>query len=253
MLGSGSSGNSLVVWDEDTMFMIDAGFTGRETGRRMHQICQNPEDITTILISHDHSDHVKGAGVISRRYSIPITASETVLGGSVLSGQRLEGERNITSGRAFKIDDFRIKPFKVPHDASETLGFRIENDGKCLAVATDLGHVPSRVLKKLTDCDALILESNHDIEMLKTGPYPAFLKRRILSKKGHLPNTESGEALAKAISPNTKHVTLAHISHENNKPEIALKTVKSVLKTRKLGGVMIIPSSQNEVGDVVEL
>ncbi len=252
-LGSGSSGNSLAVWDSEGLFLVDAGFSGKEIKKRLDAIGQAPEDITALVITHDHSDHVKGAGVLSRRYDIPIYATRKVLGGKFFNKERLSAEKEIKPDKKFNIGNFEILGFEVPHDASQTLGYRIQSNGSCMAIATDIGHMPDRVIPILKGCDGLVLESNHDIEMLKNGPYPAYLKKRILSDTGHLPNTESGDVLIKVIGPETKHVTLAHLSEENNTPEVALETVKTILSSNKVKGVSVIPASQEEVGDVVDL
>ncbi len=253
VLGSGSSGNATIVRDKETTLLFDAGFSGKEIINRMKKAGLDPKEITAVIVSHEHGDHVKGVGVMSRRYGLPVYATPITHDNHFLRGQRLENEERISPTKAFKIDDFKITPFEVPHDASQTVGFRIENGGKCMAIATDMGHAPAKVQNKLKNCDALVLESNHDIQMLKDGPYPAFLKKRILSEKGHLPNVETGEVLAKVISARTKHVTLAHLSQENNSPEVALGTVKQILKSKKVDGVMIVPASQHSPADIVRI
>ena len=212
VLGSGSSGNSTVVTDGDTTLLFDAGFSGKELARRLAIAKIDPKKIDAVFISHEHGDHIKGAGVMSRRYSLPIHATEKIHDCKVLKKEKLSGEGILVPSKKIKFDRFQIMPFEVPHDASQTIGFRIENRGKRMAIATDMGHAPPSVISKLRNCDALVLEANHDIEMLETGPYPWPLKKRILSDKGHLPNLETGEILAKVIGGRTKHVTLAHLS-----------------------------------------
>ena len=252
-LGSGSRGNSYAIWDSEDLFLVDAGFSGKELKKRMGQVGLSPEDIKAIIVTHDHGDHVKGVGVMNRRYNIPIYATPTVLKGKVLKKEKLKNQVEIQPGKKFKIGRLEIKGFEVPHDAPQTLGYRIQNNGRCMAIATDTGHMTTQIQKMLEGCDGLVLESNHDIEMLKNGPYPAFLKKRILGDKGHLPNVESGEVLVKVIGPDTQHITLAHLSEENNTPEVALETVKKILSSNKVNGVVVIPASQDEVGEVVEL
>ncbi len=252
-LGSGSRGNSLAVWDSEDLFLIDAGFSGKELKKRLGEVGLSPEDIKAIIITHEHSDHVKGVGVMSRRYGIPIYATPIVLQGKVLKKEKLKAQVEIQPEKGFKLGRFEIKGFEVPHDAPQTLGYRIQSNGRCITHATDIGRVTPDIQNMLEGCDGLVLESNHDIEMLNNGPYPAFLKRRILSDKGHLPNVESGEVLVKVIGPDTQHVTLAHLSEENNTPEVALETVKTILSSNKVNGVKVIPASQDEVGEVVEL
>ncbi len=253
ILGSGSRGNSLAVWDSEDLFLIDAGFSGKELKKRLGNIGLSPGDIRAIIITHEHSDHVKGVGVMSRRYGIPVYATPMVLQGKVLGNEKLEGRVEIQPETVFKLGRFEIRGFEIPHDAPQTLGFRIQSNGQCITHATDIGRITPDIRRMLEGCDALVLESNHDIEMLKNGSYPAFLKRRIMSETGHLPNVESGEVLVKVIGPNTRHITLAHLSEENNTPEVALETVKTILSNNKVNGVKVIPASQDEVGEIVGL
>ena len=219
----------------------------------MGEIGLSPEDIKAIIVTHEHSDHIKGVGVMSRRYGIPVYATPMVLQGKVLKKEKLKDPVEIQPDCEFKLGRFEIRGFEVPHDAPQTMGYRIHSNGRCIAQATDIGRVTPDIQRMLEGCDGLVLESNHDIEMLKNGPYPAFLKRRILSETGHLPNVESGEILVKVIGPDTRHITLAHLSEENNTPEVALETVKTILSSNKVNGVAVIPASQDEIGEVVRV
>lgn len=253
VLGSGSRGNATVVSDGATTILFDAGFSGKELARRMKLVGLDPKDIDAVFISHEHSDHIKGAGVISRRYDLAVHATRKVHEGKILSREKLKGECRLVPGSPVIFDAFKVTPFEVPHDASQTIAFRIENAGKRMAIATDMGHTPPGVISKLRNCDALVLESNHDVEMLKNGPYPWPLKQRILSDRGHLENAKTGEILARVVGGRTKHVTLAHLSEENNTPAVALKTVKEILKSRMIDGVMVVPASQDEPAETVHL
>ncbi|MCK4757487.1 MAG: MBL fold metallo-hydrolase [Thermoplasmata archaeon] len=253
ILGSGSRGNSMVVWDEENLLLVDAGFSGKEIKKRMGQIGLDPDDIDAIIISHDHGDHVKGASIMSRRHEIPIYATELVQEGRVLYDQKLSGRQIIGPDESFAIGGFNIRGFEVPHYANQTLGFRIENGGKTMAIATDMGHVPAGILPELEGCNGLVLEANHDLDMLVNGPYLPHLKRQIMSENGHLPNVDCGETLAKVIGEDTKHVTLAHLSGDNNEPEVAMRTIKAVLDMNKVRKVKIITASQSEKGDVIAL
>ena len=252
ILGSGSKGNSIVIWDSETMFMIDAGFSCKETARRMGMAGLDPNELDSILISHEHSDHINGARVIHKRFGPRVLSTVPVhdwldLKYAVITEPELE------PGRVQEIGDFRITPFEVPHDASQTVGFKVQNNGKSLIVATDLGHVTPRLRKKFEDADALILESNHDVQMLKDGAYPAFLKKRILGKQGHLSNEQSSEVLANVLSEKTRHISLAHLSQDNNLPEKALEESKSALKKVTRRRIEIVPASQFEISKIIKV
>jgi len=250
VLGSGSSGNSVAFWDSETLFLVDAGFSCRETARRMGQAGLDPEGLEAIFISHEHSDHISGARVIQKRYGPRILTTPPV-GGWLEAKLGLSTEPNLIAGETEELGRFRIIPFGVSHDASFTVGFSIERGGKKVVMATDLGYVSPGVGKRFADCDAIILESNHDLQMLKDGPYPAFLKKRILGKQGHLSNVQSSEMLVKVVCPRTKHVTLAHISRENNTPEIAFEEAdKAFSKGKK---PEITPASQFDIGNIIKI
>ncbi len=165
----------------------------------------------------------------------------------------VKAKPDIKPGQTFKLNGFSIKPFEVPHDASQTVGFVIKHGRKKVVVATDLGHMSGNVRNKFKNSDAIILESNHDIRMLKDGPYPAFLKKRIRGKNGHLSNAESAATLATVISDRTKHIILAHLSQENNRPEIALEESKKLLGSASKRTVAIMPASQFEISEIIKI
>ena len=165
----------------------------------------------------------------------------------------VQAKPDIKPGQTFKHGGFSIRPFEVPHDASQTVGFIVKHGRKKVVVATDLGHMSGNVRNKFRNSDAIVLESNHDIRMLKDGPYPAFLKKRILGKNGHLSNAESAATLASVISDRTKHIILAHLSQENNKPEIALEESKKLLSSVSKRALAIVPASQSDVSEVIKI
>jgi len=252
VLGSGSSGNSVAVWDDESLFLIDAGFSCKETVRRLELTGLDASQLDAILISHEHSDHINGARVLHKRFFPRVLSTEPVhewldLKYAVITEPVLE------PGKIEKIGNFKITPFEVPHDASQTVGFKIQNNGKKLVVATDLGHVTARLRQKFQDADALILESNHDVQMLKDGKYPYFLKKRILGKQGHLSNEQSAEVLANAISEKTRHISLAHLSQDNNLPEKALAESKAALKKVTGRRIEVIPASQFEISKIIKV
>ena len=252
VLGSGSSGNSVAVWDDESLFLIDAGFSCKETVRRLDLAGLDANDLEVILISHEHSDHINGARVLNKRFRPRILATEPVhewldVKYAVITEPVLE------PGRVEEIGSFKITPFEVPHDASQTVGFKIQNNGKNLIIATDLGHVTARLRKKFEDADALVLESNHDVQMLKDGKYPYFLKKRILGMQGHLSNEQSAEVQANVISAKTKHILLAHLSQDNNEPEKALAESKKAIKTVTRRRIEVIPVSQFEISKIINV
>ena len=251
VLGSGSGGNSIVFWDGETTFMIDAGFSCKELARRLDLIGKDPKEVDAIFISHEHVDHSRGARVFKKRFGAEVYCTPTV-DTWLYSRYQLEATPELQPGEPFKLNGFSLKPFEVPHDASQTVGFVVNRGRKKVAVATDLGHMSSAVRTKFKNCDAIILESNHDIQMLKDGPYPIYLKKRIMSKTGHLSNIESAATLATVIDDRTKHVTLAHLSRENNTPVVALKEAK-----RHLSGisrrVKVVPADQFEVSEIIKI
>ncbi len=250
VLGSGSSGNSVAFWDSETMFLVDAGFSCKETTRRMGQAGLDPEDLEAIFISHEHSDHISGARVIQKRYGPRILTAPPV-GGWLEAKLGLATEHILIADETEELGRFRITPFGVSHDASFTVGFMIERNKRKVAMATDLGHTTPDLEEKFAGSDAVILESNHDVQMLKEGPYPAFLKKRILGKQGHLSNVQSSEMLVKVVGPRTRHVTLAHISRENNTPEKAFDEASNAFGTGKKPEIE--PASQFDIGNIIKI
>jgi len=209
-LTSGSSGNSQFIASKEARILLDAGVTGKYIKEAMEAIGENPGNLDGILVTHEHSDHIKGVGVLMRRY-------------------------DIDGNRPFEIKDISIQPFQVDHDAVHPLGFSFRNEGVAISVATDLGHMTEDILRVVENSDLLMLESNHDVEMLKVGRYPWFLKQRILGDSGHLSNESAGNALVKMFERGSPGcVLLGHLSHENNFPELALETVRGILEENGL-------------------
>ncbi len=251
VLGSGSSGNSVAVWDSKTMFLVDAGFSCRETARRLGQAGLEPERLDAVFISHEHVDHVSGARVLQKRFGTRMLSTEPVHRWLHAKFGILT-EPELMPGVSESIGSFEVTPFEVCHDASQTVGFRIINNGHKLVIATDLGHVTPGVRSQFMGSDAIIIESNHDVQMLKDGPYPAFLKKRILGKQGHLSNAQSAEMLVSVIGEQTRHITLAHLSQENNKPEIAQEESEKALKSAGIR-TEITSASQFDIGNIINI
>lgn len=230
-LFSGSSGNSLFVSDGATSVLVDAGISGKRIIDSIKDIGHKPEDIDAIVITHEHSDHIKGAGILSRKLNVPIYAN-------LKTWQAMESElgevdecnkRYFTTGERFCIGDMCVLPFNIPHDAVEPVGYSFFSGERKVTVATDIGHVNKELYENLVGSDFILLESNHDIEMLRMGPYPWYLKQRILGEKGHMSNELAGKLVAKLVEKGTKRVLLGHLSRENNFPQLAFETVKNVL------------------------
>ena len=229
-IASGSSGNCIYVGSDNTHLLIDTGISKKRIDESLAELGLKGEDINGILITHEHSDHIQGLGVFSRKYSVPIYATKGTIAGikSYKSlGKMPDGiYHEVPKDEAFMIGDLSVKPFKISHDANEPSGFRVEQEDKAIAVATDLGVYDEYTIENLKDLNAIILEANHDIHMLEVGPYPYYLKQRVLSNHGHLSNELSGRLLCNILHNELKHIVLGHLSKENNYPELAYETVK---------------------------
>jgi phosphoribosyl 1,2-cyclic phosphodiesterase len=231
LLGSGSSGNASLVSDGDIHILVDVGLSARETARRLAECGLAPEKISAIVLSHEHTDHCRGVMPFVKDRDIPVFLTDGAL---EVSGLPLEPRRTvrIESGRGFDIGGIQFTPFSIPHDAADPLAFTIEKGGVKIAIVLDLGYISNLVVERLKECDAIILESNHDVNMLKVGPYPWALKQRVMSRRGHLSNDSVAEYLADAFDGKARHVLLAHLSKKNNLPELALLSAQRALEAR---------------------
>jgi len=231
---SGSSGNALFVQAGKTRVLVDAGLSGKMVEQALSGINVSPDSLVAILLTHEHSDHVKGAGVLSRRYHLPVYATEgtweAMQGKPGNDGIALPNRRVFAADSDFYIGDMAVSPFSIPHDAADPVGFSFYCAGRKLCVATDLGHIASGWMGAIADADLLLLESNHDPDLLACNQrYPARLKQRIMGKRGHLSNGDCAKALSKLVSRGVRHVILGHMSGETNTPELARKTVCDAL------------------------
>ena len=226
-LGSGSKGNSLLVADERTLLMVDCGFALNETERRLARLGVQPSDITAILVTHEHGDHINGVGPLSRRYSLPVLMSQgSYLAnrcGTIRALQFACSEQPVTFGR------IRAFPFSVPHDAREPLQWVFDNGERRFALVTDVGHPTPFICEHIGACDAIMLECNHDEQMLRQGPYPPSLKVRVGGAYGHLNNDQSAALLRALDHRRLTQVIAAHLSEENNRPELAQRALAEVL------------------------
>jgi len=228
-LFSGSSGNSLFITDGKTRILIDAGITGIRIRKALESIGENPMDLDALVVTHEHSDHTKCAGVITRRYGIPVYATKGTWDGmSRYIGPVNEANvMHISANTDFQIKTIKVHPFSIPHDARDPVGFSFFSDDKKITVATDIGIMNDLIFENIKNSDLVMLESNHDIEMLDNGNYPYYLKKRIRSDHGHLCNEMAGKTIAALAEQGAKRFVIGHLSHENNSPEVAFQTVAS--------------------------
>lgn len=233
-LMSGSSGNAFYVETAQTKIMIDAGKSGKALAQALEIACgRSPEELDALFLSHGHQDHILGAGVMARRYEqLSVYATEGTWG--EIEGQigsiKEEQKHYISDNQTLELGDLKIEFFPVSHDACEPIGFLFTHREKKLGIATDSGVFTPRMAEVLHNVDCLVLEANHDPELLKKGPYPWPLKKRVFSAQGHLSNQQAGLALVQTLGSQTRQVVLTHLSAENNKPALALATVEKTLE-----------------------
>lgn len=231
-LFSGSSGNVVYLGTERGAILIDCGMSGRQVLDALCAAGLNPAGIKALLITHEHSDHVKGAGILSRKLHLPIYATEGTWAGMEGTLGEIDARHRIVigAGESFFLNDLEIASFPIPHDGNEPVGYRVFTRGASVAVATDLGYFSTEVENAVTGADVVLLESNHDPDMLRQNPhYPARLKTRILGKKGHLSNDSGAEAAVRLAQSGTRHLLLGHLSSENNTPDLAYRTTHAAL------------------------
>ena len=250
---SGSSGNCTFVTNGDTSILIDAGISLRRIKYSLQPHGVSPDQLAGVLITHEHSDHIAALKMLAKYHpNIPVFAS--CAAAVQLLRQVPELEKNMRcfdAGSSFVLDGFFIKSFQTPHDTPESVGYRIEDGHRSFALATDLGFVPQPVYDAVCGADMAVLESNHDVEMLKNGKYPYYLKKRILANRGHLSNADCASFAAALLHTGTKQIVLAHLSRENNTPRLAYTTVGSALaKTGATLGedVQLTVAPANEAG-----
>jgi phosphoribosyl 1,2-cyclic phosphodiesterase len=240
VLASGSRGNSAIVASACTRILVDAGISCRETFKRIKAAGDDPHALTAILITHEHSDHVYGLATLAKKLSIPIFMTGATHQAWARAMRDESGERPelarlevFHSGRSFPIGDIQVTPFTIPHDAADPVGFTFSAEGTKVGLATDLGYVPASVRDHLRGCDVLVIESNHDVEMLRGGPYPWPVKQRVMSRVGHLSNDSLAEFFAGDYDGGAAYVVLAHLSELNNHPELARRAAEKALGPRQ--------------------
>ena len=246
-LVSGSSGNSSLITDGDTTFLIDCGVSGKKLEERLADVNISPQSISGVLITHEHSDHTAGVGVIARRYSLPLYATEKTFSAMNIGKISPDLLNPICPGKTFSAGSMDIHPFSIPHDAADPVGYSFITSSGKYTLATDIGFMPESLFDHLQGSKQIILESNHDIEMLRFGSYPYYLKQRILSQKGHMSNELTSKVAVRLADSGTENIMLAHLSCENNTPEIAEITTLNALKSNGFDNVGLTVASRYAV------
>jgi phosphoribosyl 1,2-cyclic phosphodiesterase len=273
VLASGSRGNCSLVATSSTRILVDAGLSGRETFKRLKALDDRNgdrngdrsngrvEEISAILITHEHSDHVAGLQRLATKLNVPVflTApthhawSRAVRDekGAIPDLPKLE---HFSAGRGFRVGDIEVMPFTIPHDAADPVGFTFRAEGVKIGFATDLGYMPTNVRDHLRGCSVLVMESNHDVEMLRSGPYPWSVKQRVMSRVGHLSNDALAEFFSSDYDGGAEYVVLAHLSEQNNHPEIARAAAEQALGGRQgLWHNRVLLATQTEVLESIRL
>jgi phosphoribosyl 1,2-cyclic phosphodiesterase len=247
-LASGSSGNAYLVRHGDTAMLVECGLPLRKLIPYLHQRGVAPRSLAGILLTHEHGDHARSARYISRRFRVPLFASGGTLGGLGVREHACAGAsllNEVYPGRPFNVGAIEVLPFLVPHDAAQPLGYRLMSGDGIVCIATDLGFVPQTVVPHFRDADLLVLEANHDERMVQIGPYPGFLKRRVLGEHGHLSNAATGRALVACGDRVPQQVWLAHLSQVNNTPARAELDVMRHLSAAGLSHVQLRVARRN--------
>jgi phosphoribosyl 1,2-cyclic phosphodiesterase len=231
VLGSGSAGNCMVVESGSHRLLVDAGFSCRQIEKRLRAVGVEPATIGAIVVTHEHGDHVRGAARFAERHRSVIYGTRGTLEHSGLAAAPVP-TRELRSSEAQRLEGFLLRPFRVPHDACEPIGLVVEDgSGRRVGLAADLGTASRLAWAHLADLDGLVVETNHDLDMLRRGPYPWHLKQRVAGRHGHLSNREAADGLAELISARLQWVVLYHLSRTNNSPALAVDAVTRVLRT----------------------
>jgi phosphoribosyl 1,2-cyclic phosphodiesterase len=262
ILASGSSGNCTLLETERTRLLVDAGLGKKETLRRLAAVERQVDRLDGIVISHEHTDHIGSLAQVLGQWRTTVYLTEAMHAevNRILpesAQKRLDRVEHIRAGHRFLVGDIEVSPISIPHDAADPLGFTFRSNGAKVAIVTDLGYLPELVKFHLRDCDCLMLESNHDLEMLKVGPYPWHIKQRAMSRTGHLSNHSVSEFLAdpEAFDGRARFLVLAHLSENNNNPDLAKLSAEEALNRRPaeaaFHGELFIASQRVPLGPLV--
>ena len=260
-LSSGSSGNSIYVGSDTTNILIDTGCSKKKIEEGLNGLELSLSDIDAIFVTHEHSDHISGLRTILKKYDIPVFATKGTIQGirtSDKKGEMLSCEfHEIRADEKVSLKDLTINPMTIMHDALEPVAYRVSCGKSKIAVATDLGCYDEYIVDNLRGMDGILIEANHDVRMLQTGPYPYYLKRRILGEKGHLSNDKSAELLCRILHDDLKGILLGHLSKENNLPELAYETVRVEIEMGDNpyhgNDFPIMVAARNELSPVIEV
>lgn len=232
VLGSGSRGNCVFVESGSTAILVDGGFSGKEIAGRLAQIGRDISCLDAVFVTHEHHDHISGVGVISRRCRVPVFANPGTYRGAGKTLTKLFKSCEFETGEKTVFADLQVRSFAISHDTADPVGFVIDDGKVRLGICTDTGIGSRLISRRLSDCHGLVLEFNHDPDMLKNGPYPQSLKQRVKSSHGHLSNGDGAELLQSVIHDKLQHIVLAHLSETNNLPEIAYNAAEKVVRQR---------------------
>jgi phosphoribosyl 1,2-cyclic phosphodiesterase len=239
VLASSSSGNSTLVATHRTRILIDAGLSRKETFERLAAIGVAPESLDAILITHEHSDHVAGLPAIAKKLGIPVYCSN-LTAPAIPWGEFSPKLELFQAGSSFSVGEIEIDSFTIPHDAADPVGFSLKAEGLKVSIATDLGYLPESVRQQIQGSDVLLLESNHDLEMLKVGPYPWSVKQRVMGRMGHLSNEVACSFIREMLDSRTSTLILGHLSEHNNHPEIVRLMAEQSLEERNLSPKLVV-------------
>lgn len=257
-LYSGSSGNSLLVQSNNTNILIDAGESAKRIVNALSSIDVSINTLDAIVVTHEHIDHVKSIGTLSKKYNIPVYATQKTWDAMPEQASKIDPkfQRTFSSSIKFYIGDLELNPFSIPHDAADPCGFSIFNDNKQLSIATDLGHITPELINSISNSSFILLESNYDSEILKFSKYPYYLKQRISGDYGHLSNTDAAKLISNLISrQKLQSIMLGHLSKENNFPELAYKTIVDELIDCKcdISSVDINVATRNQPSKIINI
>ncbi len=244
VLGSGSKGNSVYLENSGTGILIDAGFSGKEVANRLQSIGRDLSDITALCITHEHGDHIRGVGVISRRCKIPVYGNRATFKAAAKHLGKLHRQIEFETGESVRIGELRVRSFRISHDTVDPVGFVVSSGKYSVGYCTDTGKVSHLIGRRLARCNGLILECNHNLQMLKNGPYPLPLQQRVRSKSGHLSNEDAAAFLADLMGKQLDIVVLAHLSETNNNPELAKNAVMEAVQDWGDTELVIAPQHQ---------
>jgi phosphoribosyl 1,2-cyclic phosphodiesterase len=254
-LSSGSSGNALFIESEETRILVDAGISARELTKRLACLGVKPYELSGILITHEHSDHIRGLQVFTKKNQIPVYCTSHTWKFLAVQGVSEICRRVIDSDGSFSVGDLEIEAFPTPHDAADPVGYCVTWQNSKIGIATDLGYIPEYLREKFRQSQMIFLEANHDVPTLLGGKYPHFLKKRILGNLGHLSNDTAAELLAELAGESLQAIVLGHLSRNNNTPEMALSTVQKKLANhcKKADNIAIHVCRHGELGEIISI